>query len=63
MNVRHLFGKTPARLLQSKPSRVERSWLVTLALLCVAGLIAWAVQALLAADAKEKDEMIYFWPE
>jgi hypothetical protein len=39
------------------------SWLSTLMLLAGAGVVTWVVMALLARDAKETEEMVYFWPE
>ena len=63
MNVRHLFGKPLPHFLRPKSSPLTSSWIATLSLFAIAGLTVWAVKSLLTKDARETEEMIYFWPE
>ena len=63
MKMRVLFGKPLPRALRRASDTSRGSWLSTLALLASAGVVTWVVMALLARDAKETEEMVYFWPE
>ena len=61
MNVRLIFGKPLPKALHRRSS--DRSWFSTVMLLAGAGVVTWVVAKLLARDARETDDMIYFWPE
>lgn len=63
MKMRVLFGKPLPRALRRAKETTGMSWLSTLTLLAGAGVVTWVVMALLARDAKETEEMVYFWPE
>jgi hypothetical protein len=62
MNIRLLFGKPLPRALRNRHGS-EMGWSKTLFLLAGAGVITWVVMKLLGRDAKETEDIVYFWPE
>jgi hypothetical protein len=63
VNVKLLFGKPLPPSLRRAKAATNLSWAATLILFAGAGLATWLVMSLLMKDAREAEEMIYFWPE